>query len=219
MGFGVEMKWYQHESSAHNDELMRELIHRFGLEGYGVYVVCLELISEKIDQKLEAKITILDSVLREKLRVSHQKLTKILAFFDQNSLIFSNFQDKKWILECPNLLKRLDNWTKRYAVTKKQVSIEREREVEKEVEGEEPYSNYIFSLIKAKEWDTLTGLYDAHWLASRLEDYLSRGVFSRPVSFNRLAMFLKEDWRKLQEFKQGKKSESKPFPVKEYYGA
>src|SRR3990167_6066591 len=107
------MKWFQHESMSHSDEIMREIIHEFGSEGYGIYMIVLELVAEKIDERLSPQILISDRVLREKCRVSHRKLTKILSFFDQNSLIFSKFSKRSWEISCPNLLNRLDNWIKK----------------------------------------------------------------------------------------------------------
>jgi hypothetical protein len=130
------MKWYKHESKSHTDEKIRDLIFKFGQEGYGIYHTCLELISEKIDKNQVPKISISDRVLREICRVSHQKLTKILSFFDQNSLIFSNFHSEYWNLDCPNLLKRLDNWTSNLQVTPKQPSNQQEQEVKKEKKKE-----------------------------------------------------------------------------------
>lgn len=143
------MKWFKHESSSHNDEIMREIIHEFGCEGYGVYMIILELIAEKIDQNLSPCLSITDRVLREKSRVSHQKLNKILSFFDQNSLVFSNFSGKSWDLSCPNLLNRLDNWTKNSQATNKQVYINKNENKKKEEElsnGASP--NEVHNIVK-----------------------------------------------------------------------
>lgn len=138
------MKWYQHDSKAHSDEKMRDLVFEFGMEGYGIYHTCLEIISEKIDKNKTPKISISDRVLRSILRVSHQKLTKILAYFDQNLLIFSNFHEGLWNLECPNLLKRLDNWTLRSVVTTEQVTLEVENKNKKEKKSKTPTANPSF---------------------------------------------------------------------------
>lgn len=126
------MKWFKHDCQSHNDEKIRDLIHEFGTEGYGVYMIILELIGEKIDKQLQPEILISDRVLREKLRVSHGKLTKILSYFDQNLMAFSNLESENWIIKCPNILKRLDNWTSNSQVTYKQPSNQQEQEVKKE---------------------------------------------------------------------------------------
>lgn len=163
------MKWYQHESTAHNDELMRDLIHRFGVEGYGVYHIILELISEKIDDKTDAKIRISEKVLREKLRLSHQKVTKILRFLHQNSVVFSIYKSKYWIIECPNLLKRLDNWTKRSVVPTKQVSLQSEREREREVDQEGKQSKNRVLNFSNDQLQTLT---------SKVSEVMGTGITS-----------------------------------------
>lgn len=130
------MKWFKHDCQSHNDEKIRELIHQFGIEGYGVYMVILELIGEKIDRNLDAEISISDRVLREKLRVSRGKLTRILSYFGDNLLTFSNLESGSWIINCPNILKRLDNWTTNSQVTTKQPSNQQEVKKENKKEKE-----------------------------------------------------------------------------------
>lgn len=134
------MKWFKHESGAHNDEKVRELIHEFGCEGYGVYMVVLELVAEKIDDGLSPLIYISDRVLREKCRVSRQKVSKILSFLDRKTMVFSKLIRKNWEISCPNMLNRLDNWTKKQSsslvVATKQVSSNKNKEQEKEPEVE-----------------------------------------------------------------------------------
>lgn len=134
------MKWFKHDSGAHNDEKMRELIHEFGCEGYGVYMVMLELVAEKLDEGLSPLIVISERVLREKCRVSHRKLVKILSFFDQKTLIYSKIIKRNWEISCPNMLNRLDNWTRKlsshYEVPTKQVpSNQNQKENEKKKEN------------------------------------------------------------------------------------
>ena len=126
------MKWYQHESECHNDEKIRELIHEHGVEGYGVYHVCLEIISEKIDDKLIARVEISDRVLCEKLRLKSLRVERILNFCTTLSLISAHKSECLWIIQCDPLLKRIDNWTqkkvKRYVVTTEQVPLQQQQE-------------------------------------------------------------------------------------------
>lgn len=137
------MKWFKHDTNAHNDEKIREMIHEVGCEGYGVYVIVLELVGEKIDENLSPQISISDRVLREKCRLSHQKLVKILSFLDQKMLIFSKLIGKNWEISCPNMLNRLDNWTKKqssnYVATTSQVpSNQNQKENQNKKKEEEP---------------------------------------------------------------------------------
>jgi len=41
------MKWFKHLSSAYTDLAIRQLIEEFGIEGYGVYWLCCELVAQQ----------------------------------------------------------------------------------------------------------------------------------------------------------------------------
>ena len=120
------MKWYQHETECHNDEKMRELIHEHGVMGYGVYHIILELVAGKIDENLIPRIEISDRVLCEKLRLKSVRVERLLNHYTTATLLSAHKSECLWIIECPNLLKRLDNWTKRSVVTTEQLPLQRE---------------------------------------------------------------------------------------------
>ena len=44
------MHWYQHDSNANMDAKLQEVLLDYGLEGYGLYWYCLELIVSKVDK-------------------------------------------------------------------------------------------------------------------------------------------------------------------------
>jgi hypothetical protein len=44
------MQWYQHDSNANMDAKLQEVLLDYGLEGYGLYWYCLELIVGKVDK-------------------------------------------------------------------------------------------------------------------------------------------------------------------------
>lgn len=44
------MLWYQHDSNANMDAKLQEVLLDYGLEGYGLYWYCLELIVSKVDK-------------------------------------------------------------------------------------------------------------------------------------------------------------------------
>ena len=115
------MKWYKQETKTHTDEKIRDLIYSHGLAAYGAYIILLELIAEKIDHEQKPEIRINFMVLKGILQVSERKMDGFLRFFNQNELIFCDFSEGYYTLRCPNLLKRLDNWTKRSVVTIEQV--------------------------------------------------------------------------------------------------
>lgn len=170
------MKWYKQDCKSHTDEKIRDLCFRFGFEGYGIYITLLELIGEKIDGRKIPKITISDPVLRGILRVSHKKLTAILSFLNQNSLVFSNFNGEYWTLDCPNMLKRLDNWTRDFRATSEQASAQQEGEVKnkKETEKEtilQALSHELFSSVTEAQKTALLDQYPEPFLLEAFSRY------------------------------------------------
>lgn len=43
------MKWFKHDSDAARDAKIEKLMDRYGLEGYGLYFYCLELIARNVE--------------------------------------------------------------------------------------------------------------------------------------------------------------------------
>ena len=43
------MKWFKHEAAANMDAKLQEVLLDYGLEGYGLYWYCLELIAGKVE--------------------------------------------------------------------------------------------------------------------------------------------------------------------------
>lgn len=43
------MKWFKHDSNAHTDAKLEKLRIRYGMEGYGLYWYCLELIVRNVE--------------------------------------------------------------------------------------------------------------------------------------------------------------------------
>lgn len=41
------MKWFRHESDSYSNIKLRAVLHDFGLEGYAVYWLCLELVAQQ----------------------------------------------------------------------------------------------------------------------------------------------------------------------------
>lgn len=143
----ASMKWYQHEANCHNDECMREVIHENGLQGYAIYHICLELISGKIDDNLIPEITISERVLREKLRLKSSRISKLLSSISLQTLLEISKVDGGWKIGCRNLLKRLDNWTKRSVVATEQVPLEYNK---KRIQhSKEPLNNGYFNTLWA----------------------------------------------------------------------
>ncbi|MCP4649598.1 MAG: DUF4373 domain-containing protein, partial [PVC group bacterium] len=45
------MKWFKHDTNALHDAKIEKLIMKYGIEGYGVYFACVEMIAHKLSPK------------------------------------------------------------------------------------------------------------------------------------------------------------------------
>lgn len=120
------MKWYKHDTKSHTDEKIMMLMDLHGLAGYGFYCVILELVAEKVDRdSLKPEISLTLSVLKRITGLYHTNLVLkyLQSLADLRLISLRSSGDLRPIsnnlvtISCPNLLKRLDNWTKRSVVT------------------------------------------------------------------------------------------------------
>lgn len=111
------MKWFKHLVESGDDPFIGSAIILFGSDGYYVFFRTLEIMSREFDIQNPGRNTFLWQFLREKYRVSGQKLTKILSFFDQNGRIFSRtfYNDKVRMIElyCPKLEQLCDEYAQK----------------------------------------------------------------------------------------------------------
>ena len=81
------MKWFKHLTDSHTNFKHRKLINEIGVEGYGVYWLCVELVGQQgkkycIKAQEDWKIA-----LKDTSRVDNGKLEKFLKTFAQANLI------------------------------------------------------------------------------------------------------------------------------------
>lgn len=112
------MKYYNHDTSAFEDEKVSDLFINFGYEGVGLFYVILEKIAKQ-------EKPIKTSVLKKQLRVG-KKLEKCWNFMEQIELISSNNGE--------TFNKQLLNFSGKYQIKKektaKRVSEWRERQLD-----------------------------------------------------------------------------------------
>ena len=99
------MKWFKHDSSAHSDAKLRKVKIKYGMEGYGLYWHCLEIIcsdvaSTKITFELEhdAEIISLDTGIHV------SRVNEMLAYMVDLRL----FELSNNIITCMKMAKRID---------------------------------------------------------------------------------------------------------------
>ena len=107
------MKWFKHETRAIFDEKIQSLMDLGGLEAYGFYFAILELIGEKIDQKLVPEVTV---NLRQVGRYLHKRsaqVQQLLNYCSTCGLLTFSYLNESVTIRCENILKRLDEYRDR----------------------------------------------------------------------------------------------------------
>lgn len=107
------MKWFKHFSDAHDDEIMDQMIERFGVESYGVWWIILERIAYQMGDSNKTSVTYPAKTWRKVTKISPQKLKKVVSFLQENKKLFLETSEDLITIDCPKLLEIRDEWTKR----------------------------------------------------------------------------------------------------------
>ena len=99
------MKWYKHDSNAHMDAKLQDVLLDYGLEGYGLYWYCLELITNKVDKDCATFELEHDArIIARNTGSTSAKVTDMMQTFVSLGL----FEDKDGKITCLKLAKRID---------------------------------------------------------------------------------------------------------------
>jgi len=138
------MKWFKHLSTARNDEKLSLVIDELGLEGYGFYMMLLEIVSEKITDKNESFAEFSSKKWGSFFQFSAKKFEKFAGVLEKHGLIILKSSENYCRVEIPNLLKYRDNHTRNLQVAdkptdkqlRKDLALEEDKEEDKEEELE-----------------------------------------------------------------------------------
>ena len=99
------MKWYKHDSNAHMDAKLQDVLLDYGLEGYGLYWYCLELITNKVDKDCANFELEHDArIIARNTGSTPAKVTDMMQTFVSLGL----FEDLDGKITCLKLAKRID---------------------------------------------------------------------------------------------------------------
>lgn len=129
------MKWFKHDSNAIKDEKIQLLMEEHGIVGYGIYFIICELCAEKIDKKLTPEIRIGWLFVEQLTHCRRSTIKRVLASSSTGGLLLWEPNEQLLICSIPNLLKRLDNWTRDLVVTTKQLPSKEEEVRSKELKN------------------------------------------------------------------------------------
>lgn len=99
------MKWFKHDSCANMDAKLQEVLLDYGLEGYGLYWYCIELISSKVSKDNITFYLEHDSrIIARNTGSTVQKVQEMMNRFIELGL----FESQNGFITCYKLAKRLD---------------------------------------------------------------------------------------------------------------
>jgi hypothetical protein len=99
------MKWIKHDTNASQDAKLKRMRMKYGLEGYGLYWYCLELIAADVDQhKLTFELEHDAEIIAFDTGIHYERVNEMMAYMVNLKL----FEENNGVLSCLKLANRLD---------------------------------------------------------------------------------------------------------------
>ena len=99
------MKWIKHDTDANQDAKLQNVLLDYGLEGYGLYWYCIELIAGKVDKEnITFELEHDARIIARNTGCTPQKVEEMMKYFVKIGL----FECSNNVITCLKLAKRLD---------------------------------------------------------------------------------------------------------------
>ena len=98
------MEWFRHDSNANLDDKLQQVLLNYGLEGYGLYWYCIELIVNKVSAtNITFEVKHDARVIARNTGSTHQKVEEMMKHFIELGL----FENNQGQITCMKVAKRL----------------------------------------------------------------------------------------------------------------
>lgn len=102
------MKWFKHDGNARSDEKIEKMLMKYGVEGYGLYFYCLEIIAGNLaGDNITFELKHDAEVIAYRLKMDTLKVEEIIKWMVTVGLFQYNRETERIV--CLGLAKRLDN--------------------------------------------------------------------------------------------------------------
>jgi len=102
---GWVIKWIKHDTDANQDAKLQNVLLDYGLEGYGLYWYCIELIAGKVDKdNITFELEHDARIIARNVGSTAQKVEEIMRYFVKTGL----FEDANGVITCLKIARRLD---------------------------------------------------------------------------------------------------------------
>lgn len=100
------MRWFKHDSDAHQDAKLKRVRHRYGIVGYGLYWYCIELIAGKVDKhNISFELEEDAELIAIEWNLDQLKVEEMMRYFVEIAL----FESENSVISCMKLAKRIDD--------------------------------------------------------------------------------------------------------------
>lgn len=99
------MKWIKHDTDANQDAKLQNVLLDYGLEGYGLYWYCIELIAGKVDpENITFELEHDARIIARNVGSTSQKVEEMMRYFVDIGL----FENSGGVISCLKIARRLD---------------------------------------------------------------------------------------------------------------
>jgi hypothetical protein len=99
------MKWIQHDTDANQDAKLQNVLLDYGLEGYGLYWYCIELVAGKIDKNnITFELEHDARIIARNTGSTPQRVEEMMRYFVKEGL----FESIDGVITCLKIAKRLN---------------------------------------------------------------------------------------------------------------
>lgn len=99
------MQWFKHDSNANTDDKLQNVLLDYGLEGYGLYWYCLELIVNRVDKdNINFELKHDARIIARNTGSTVTKIEEMMRKFVDLGL----FESDNGMITCLKLMKRMD---------------------------------------------------------------------------------------------------------------
>lgn len=99
------MQWFKHDANAHRDTKLKKLMMRYGMEGYGLYFYCLELITDSLNvNNMTFKLEDDAEIIAHDTGIHNQEVEQMMRYMVELGL----FEDTNGVVTCYKIARRLD---------------------------------------------------------------------------------------------------------------
>lgn len=99
------MQWFKHDSDANRDAKLKRLMIKYGMEGYGLYWYCLELIAADVtNTNVTFELEHDSEIIAHDTGIHYQRVEEMIMAMVELGL----FNNQNGVITCLKMAKRLD---------------------------------------------------------------------------------------------------------------